>query len=76
MEPFPKPEEQNTFRADSTIGWMRCSFEGRGILVTVAMLKKCALQVLVSMNSYQYATLMNWAQLSIFGRQIQIGLMF
>ena len=51
-------------RADSTIVSMRCSFEGRCIFVTVAMLKEVCSLVFESMDSRQYATKMNMAQLS------------
>ena len=64
MEPFSKPREQNMLRADSTIVSMRCSFEGRCIFVTVALLKEVCSLVFESMDSRQYATKMNMAQLS------------
>jgi hypothetical protein len=74
MDPFSKPEEQNTFRADSTIVSIRCSFEGRCIFVTLAMLKEVCAPVFESMDSRQYATEMNLAQLSTSGRRIQLEL--
>jgi hypothetical protein len=51
MEPFSKPQEQNTFRAESTIVSMRCCLEGRRIFVTVAMLKEVCAPVFRFMNS-------------------------
>lgn len=74
MDPFSKPEELNTFRADSTIVSIRCSFEGRCIFVTVAMLKEVCAPVFECMDSRQYATEMNLAQLSTDGRRIQLKL--
>ena len=73
MDPFSKPEELNTFRADSTIVSIRCSFEGRCIFVTVAMLKEGCTPVFESIDSRQYATEMNPAQLSTDGCLIQLG---
>ena len=72
MDPFSKPEEQNTFRADSTIVSIRCSFGGRCIFVTVAMLKEVCTLVFESMDSRYYATEMNLAQLSTKGRRIAL----
>ena len=62
MDPFLKPEEQNTFRADSTIVSTRCCLEGRRIFVTVAMLKEVCAPVFRSMDSFQYATKVSRAQ--------------
>jgi hypothetical protein len=74
MDPFSKPEELNTFRADSTIVSIRCSFEGRCIFVTVAMLKEVCALVFECMDRRQYATEMNLAQLSTDGCRIQLKL--
>ena len=71
MDPFSKPEELKTFRADSTIVSTRCSFEGRCIFVTVAMLKEVSSLRFKFMDSCQYATKMNLAQLSTNGSQTQ-----
>jgi hypothetical protein len=76
MAPFSKPEEQNTLRADSTIVSIRCSFEGRRIFVTVAVLKAVSALVFESMDGHQYATEMNPTQLYINRRQIQVELLY
>ena len=75
MEPFSKPREQNMLRADSTIVSMRSVFEGRCIFVTGAMLKEVCSLVFESMNSRQYATKMNLAQLSTNGCRTQLEYM-